>query len=135
MGLDEMYDYKERLFKELREQFRTDALNIDAIEKITHSMASICKMIKMEEEKQGRGQMYGSPMRPMPPVYYDDGMGGYQMGGSYSARGRGSNANRDSMGRYTTGNEVDQLYAMMESAKDDRTRQALQRTINDMEGR
>ena len=123
---DELYDYKDKLFRELRDQFSTGALNIDVIEKITHSMASICKMIKMEEEKRD-GQMYG---RPMSPVYYDDGMGG-----NYSARGRGSNANRDSMGRYTAGEEVSQLRAMMDSSTDERVRQALQRTINEMEGR
>ena len=127
--LDKLYEYKEKLLRELDDQFRTDAINIEAVFKLTDCIKDICEI--MEKEEHGSGQMYG---RPMTPIYYD-GMGGNQMGGSYSARGRGSNANRDSMGRYTTGNEVDQLYAMMESTKDERTRQALQRTINEMENR
>lgn len=132
MGLDELYEWKERLMKELREVFREQVLNIDVIEKVTHSMASICKMIKMEEEKED-GQMYGR--MPMPPIYYDNGMNGNQMGGTYAARGRGSNASRDSRGRYTTGSTVDELYSLMNSTTDERVRQSLQRSINDIEGR
>ena len=123
---EELYDYKDKLFRELRDQFSAGALNIDVIEKITHSMASICKMINMEEEKHD-SQMYG---RPMSPIYYDDGMNVNRMGGRYDA-GR----HRDSMGRYATGEEVSQLRSMMESSNDERVRQALQRTINEMEGR
>lgn len=69
---------------------------------------------------------------------YNDGYS--RRGGSY-ARGRGRNARRDSMGRYsTTGdysrdaeNMVDQLRELMEDAPDDRTRQEFQRFIQKLE--
>lgn len=61
-------------------------------------------------------------------------------GGSY-ARGRGRNARRDSMGRYSSTGDysrdaedmVDQLRELMEDAPDDRTRQEFQRFIQKLE--
>lgn len=77
--------------------------------------------------------------------------GGYNDGGSY-ARGRGRNAKRDSMGRYSRdggsyryggmrgysrsddrGEYIDNLREMMETAPDDNTRQSIQRMIQQME--
>lgn len=54
-----------------------------------------------------------------------------------AGRGRGSNANRDSMGRYSSHNDpaVDRLYDMMRTAPDERTRMAYQKAIDEMEGR
>ena len=75
----------------------------------------------------------------------NDGGGGYYSrrgggGGSY-ARGRGRNARRDSMGRYSSTGDysrdaedmVDQLRELMEEAPDDRTRQEFQRFIQKLE--
>lgn len=78
---------------------------------------------------------------------YDDGMtgGSYEQGGSYArdGRGRGSNARRDSMGRYSSrmdgysrhGDVVESLREVMEEAPDERTRQEIQRLIEKMEQR
>ena len=78
---------------------------------------------------------------------YMDGrsMRGYSRydGGSY-ARGRGRNAKRDSMGRYSRNSYrgysrdggddyLDRLHDMMESAPDEQTRQEIQRMIQKME--
>lgn len=51
------------------------------------------------------------------------------------ARGRGRNAKRDSMGRYSSANDmmVDELRNLMEEAQDDRTRQEFQRFIQKIE--
>ena len=70
----------------------------------------------------------------------------YGEGRSY-ARGRGSNARRDSMGRYSSdgysrnysrnysGKDeyIDHMRSMMENAPDERTRQSMQRMIREME--
>ena len=60
-------------------------------------------------------------------VYYADGR-------SYE-RGRGSNARRDSMGRYSMDSEsmITELHDMMNEAPDDRTRKEIQRLIDRME--
>ena len=75
---------------------------------------------------------------------YDDGMMDGE-GRSYArdGRGRGSNAQRDSMGRYSSrmdgysrhGDAVEALREAMESAPDDRTRMEIQRLIEKMEQR
>lgn len=66
-------------------------------------------------------------------------MGGSYRGGSY-ARGRGSNAKRDSMGRYSSegysraDDLMDSLYDLMDDAPNDRVRQEMQKFITKMEG-
>ena len=65
----------------------------------------------------------------------------YEMGGSSYARGRGRNARRDSMGRYSreqgySGNPeemIQELRELMEDAPDDRTRQEFQKFIQKIE--
>ena len=54
-------------------------------------------------------------------------------GGSY-ARGRGRNARRDSMGRYSRADDmVMELRELMEDAPDERTRQEFERFIKKVE--
>lgn len=68
--------------------------------------------------------------------------GGYE-GGGYSgesyARGRGRNARRDSMGRYSSegysrdgGEFMDELHELMQSAPNDRVRQKLKSIMSEM---
>lgn len=56
-------------------------------------------------------------------------------GGTSMARGRGRNARRDSMGRYSRDKSdmIEDLQELMEDAPDDRTRQEFQRFITKME--
>ena len=78
---------------------------------------------------------------------YNSNRGSYEDGMS-SARGRGRNARRDSMGRYSRegsyrsyrgysrdGKEeyIEELREMMESAPDEQTRQSIQRMLQQME--
>lgn len=77
----------------------------------------------------------------MPYYMYDDGMGGH--GNSY-ARGRGSNARRDSMGRYSSegrsyghyddysGDTKEELQRLMNSAQNDREREAIRKALDSM---
>ena len=76
--------------------------------------------------------------------YEENGNRSYRRGGRNSmrsyARGRGRNARRDNMGRYSSDGYsmdseemVQQLREMMQEAPDDRTRQEFQRFIQKME--
>lgn len=132
--------------------------DVEYIDKLTHSLKSIKAVMAMMEEEDddysgrmsyargGRGGSYrGGSYRG--GNSYDDGMmgGSYEQGGSYArdGRGRGSNARRDSMGRYSSrmdgysrhGDAVESLREAMESAPDDRTRMEIQRLIEKMEQR
>lgn len=136
--------------------------DVEYIDKLTHSLKSIKAVMAMMEDdgeneysgasyaRGGRGGSYrggsyrGGSYRG--GSSYDDGMmmtGGE--GGSYArnGRGRGSNARRDSMGRYSSrmdgysrhGDVVESLREVMEEAPDDRTRMEIQRLIEKMEQR
>lgn len=131
--------------------------DVEYIDKLTHSLKSIkAVMAMMEEEGEdeysgasyargGRGGNRGGSYRG--GSSYDNGMmgGSYEQGGSYArdGRGRGSNARRDSMGRYSSrmdgysrhGDVVESLREVMEEAPDDRTRMEIQRLIEKMEQR
>ena len=62
--------------------------------------------------------------------------GGDMYGLSYGARGRGSNARRDSRGRYADrGDMVDTIRDMMRDAPDDNTRMEFQRFIDKIDRR
>jgi len=92
--------------------------DMEYIDKLTHAIKSIkTTMAMMDSEYSNRGSYDGS---------YENSF----------ASGRGRNARRDTMGRYSSErgysrNEmVDNLRDLMESAPDDRTRQEFQRFIN-----
>lgn len=91
-----------------------------------------------ESEYSEDGRSYDGSYRRYPNYKYDDGM-------SY-ARGRGRNARRDSMGRYSRDGRggsygysrdgkdeyKEQLRDMMENAPDEQTRMSIQRMIDNM---
>ncbi len=107
--------------------------DLEYIDKLTHAIKSIkTTMAMMDAEYSNRGSYEGN--------YANRSYGGsYEYEGMSNARGRGRNAKRDSMGRYSSErgysrNEmVDTLHDLMESAPDDRTRQELQRFISKMQ--
>ena len=119
---------------------KLSAGDADYIDKLTHTIKSVKGVIKMEEES---GMDDGYSERG----YSRDGSyRGYSRAGSYEgsyARGRGSNARRDSMGRYSSdgsyrysgGNMVDDLRDLMNDAPDNETRQEMQRLIQKLEQR
>ena len=84
-------------------------------------------LLKAEEYEDGYSYGYG------------DGHRTYRVEGSY-ARGRGRNARRDSMGRYSRrgysmANEemISELHELMEEAPDEKTRMEFQRFISKVE--
>ncbi len=136
-----MEELREMLCKELEEITMKGGLtagDLDAVDKLTHSIKSIDTIIAMEESYSAGGYNRGG---------YNN--GGYSAGGNYngnynrgySARGRGGNARRDSRGRYARGmyrdngksHMVQMLQDMMEDAPDEKTRMAIETAISQME--
>lgn len=98
--------------------------------------------IEAMEQEYGHDEGYsGGYYGRMPYYMYDDGMGGH--GNSY-ARGRGSNARRDSMGRYSSegrsyghyddysGDTKEELQRLMNSAQNEREREAIRKALDSM---
>ena len=113
--------------------------SLDTVDKLAHAIKSIDTIMAMEEYSED-------------DMYYD---GGYDNGTSY-ARGRGRNAKRDSMGRYSSrgsyargGNQrggnrgysghgdtdevVEMLEEMMKDTQDEKERMAIRKVINMMD--
>lgn len=132
--MHEIYELKEQLMKELEEYGKKGEMSagsLEVVDKLAHTIKNLCKIIETAEEEgeysmaDGRsyrdGRMYdGNTMR------------------SY-ARGRGRNAKRDSMGRYSSagysyGNKdmVEQLESLMEEAPE-QVKQDIQRLISKVE--
>lgn len=137
---EELYELKEKLMDELKEYGAKDEMTagtLDVVDKLAHTIKNLCKIIEDAEYSEASG--YGSyegggSMRG--GSYARGGQGGYNMrGGSSYARGRGRNARRDAMGRYSTDNEMitDQLRDLMEEAPDMKTRQEIERLVKKME--
>ena len=127
--------------------------DVEYIDKLTHSLKSIKAVMAMMEDESddeysgasyARGGRGGRSYRGG-SYRSEDGMMGGEGGRSYArdGRGRGSNARRDSMGRYSSrmdgysrhGDVVESLREVMEEAPDDRTRMEIQRLIEKMEQR
>jgi hypothetical protein len=131
-----IYELKEMLCKELEEYGEKGELSagtLDIVDKLSHSIKNLDKIIETYEEEEYSN--YGGSYADGDMPYRD---GGYNGGRSY-ARGRGRNARRDSMGCYSSrgysraGDMVDQLRKLMNDAPDDRTRQKIQNLVSEME--
>lgn len=158
--MHQLYELKEMLCEELKEYGSKDKLDVGGLEivdKLAHAIKNIDKIIEayeMEEEYSmegggGGGSSYegGGNYRRS---YAQGGGGGNQgggRGGSY-ARGRGRNARRDSMGRYSreggrysrdgysrggADEMVEELRELMQEAPDNQTRQEFQKLIQKLE--
>jgi hypothetical protein len=114
---------------------------LEYLNKLTETKKNLLKIEMLEEDSEysnamGRGGNRGGGRRNS---YYsmDDGMG--IRGGSY-ARGRGRNARRDAMGRYSSEGGYSRaeddfradLEELMAMAPNDQIRQKMQRIMSDM---
>lgn len=161
--LYEMCDTLGRALSEANEKIRKSGetlsgSDLDYVNKLTHAIKSAKTSIAMcEAEDEGgsydggggggsyrRGGGYSREGGSYRGGSYDGGGGSYESR-SY-ARGRGRNARRDSMGRYSSrgysrdgysGDDemTSQLRELMEQAPDEQTRQDFQRLIHKMEQR
>lgn len=156
--MHEIYELKEMLMKELEEYGRKRDMStgtLEVVDKLAHTIKNLCKIIEAAEEEEGgysgRGGSYvgGSYARG---GRGGQGGGSYRggsyrggsydggMGGSY-ARGRGRNARRDSMGRYSSemgysrdaAEMADQLRELMEQAPDENIRRGVERLLMQVE--
>lgn len=132
--MNELYELKEMLMKELKEYGSKGELSagtLDIVDKLTHTVKNLCKIIEEYEESEYSGNY--------PYMSYD----GRSYRGSYrdgmsGARGR-MNARRDSMGRYSSERGysrtglADELRGLMADAPDERTRQEIQRLADKLE--
>lgn len=138
-----IYELKEKLCDELEEygEKKLDAGSLDVIDKLAHTIKNLDKIIENYEEdgyseryamEGGSYQRGGNRGNYSREMVYDDGM----MGRSY-ARGRGRNAKRDSMGRYSSAdaNEmmIQELRDLMQDAPDERTKMEFKKFIQKME--
>lgn len=131
---DALYDLKELLCKQLEDYGKKGEMSaaiLERVDMLAHAAKNLDKIIESKEmdesgEYSGRGRSYNDGM-----IYRD--------GGRSMARGRGSNARRDSTGRYASdgysGDMMAHLHEIMEDAPDERTRQEIQRTITRLENR
>jgi len=139
---DELYELKEKLVKELGEyggqEMSTGSLEV--IDKLAHAVKNICKIIEAYEEEEysqygggGSGGRYS----------YDNGNqggnGSYRggrysrnMGGGSYARGRGQNARRDSMGRYSRGGNTESMVAELEDMMQDAPNEQIKKQIQQL---
>jgi len=130
-----LYDLKEMLCKELEDYGKKGELSagtLDIVDKLTHTIKNLDKIIETYEESDYSSRGYNDGMR----MSYRN--NSYDSDRSY-ARGRGANARRDSRGRYSSENYsrdadmIERLRDLMNEAPDDRTRQEIQRLVTKME--
>ena len=92
--MHDLYSLKETLVNELKEYGRSGEMSkssLDTIDTLAHAAKNVIKVIECCDDKEGHS-------------YRDPSMDYVRPDGSYrdmSYRGRGRNANRDSMGRYS----------------------------------
>ena len=131
--MHELYELKEKLCRELKkyssEEVTTNSLEV--VDKLSHAIKNIDKIIHdYEEEEEGS---YGYNM------YEPNYRGNRGNRGNSYGRGRGRNAKRDSMGRYSsegysrTGDILNELKELMMDAPDEHTRQEYQKVISKLE--
>ena len=134
--MDKLYDYICEELMDLERKADKDGKltmsEVQYMDTLLHAKKNLLKAEEMADSMEGNYSMRGGD------------------GGSY-ARGRGRNAKRDSMGRYSrerdgrysrysregnysmAGDMVDDLRTMMENAPDERTRMDFEKMISKME--
>ncbi len=95
--MKELYELKEKLVDELKGYGKKEmsAGSLDVIDKLAHATKNLCKVIESEEDHEGYSNRYvGRGHNNMVSYGRDN-------------RGRGVNAKRDSMGRYSSNNSYE----------------------------
>ena len=152
--MHDIMNLKEMLMDELSEYGRKGELNaktLETVDTLAHATKNLCKIIESAEDEE-----YSERGRSS----YERGGSSYRGGNSYArggrgrssyenmyegdssyensyARGRGRNARRDRMGRYSRDDAKDEmvqnLRTMAENAPDEQTRMGIERLMQQME--
>lgn len=131
--MHKLYELKEKLMEELEDYAENGKFSKDDVEAIKYTASAIdhiCNIVERSDEEYSGEMMGGSYRYPM----------NYRRGGSY-ARGRGRNARRDSMGRYTNNGSsyaeaeemVEELRELMQDAPDQQIKMEFERLIQKLE--
>ena len=125
-----LYALKDMLSDELMsyaDKGKLDMQSLEVVDKLAHACKNICKIIEACEEESGYSN------RRMPNFSYGD----WNVPGM-SYRGRGPNAARDSMGRYSSAGysrhsdfRAD-FQELLNEAPNDRIRQKMMEVMNEM---
>lgn len=133
--MQDLYEIKEKLLTELKSYAKRDKIDMPALQQIdilTHSLKNLCKVIEDKEMETDGYSQAAMPRMPRVSYAYDD--------MSY-ARGRGANARRDSMGRYSSrdgggysshGDFKMEMQDLMNQAPNDYVRQKMMEAMNGM---
>lgn len=117
--MHELYELKEKLMNELNEYSSKEmsAGSLEVIDKLAHAIKNICKIIESAED-EGYSERGNSREGYSRNYNRNGGRYAYEggQGGSY-ARGRGRNARRDSMGRYSGTNGYSRTDSVSEFAE------------------
>lgn len=125
--MHKLYELKDTLCNQLEEYAdkEVSAGMLDVVDKLSHSIKNLDKIIEKYENDEYSNDMYGYRGRTY----------GNSYGNASYARGR--NARRDSMGRYSRGGYSNDMMAdlreLMEQAPDEKTRMEFQQFIRKME--
>lgn len=140
--MDAIYELKDMLCEELEEYGKKDKLDVGGLEivdKLAHTIKNLDKIIESYEDEgyseayydgsyEGTGNMgTGSYARR---YSRERGRGDYAM-----ARGRGRNAKRDSMGRYSRDGKMmaQELRELMDDAPSEHIKMEMQKLIQKVE--
>lgn len=135
--MHKLYELKDKLMKELEEYAENGKFSekdVESIKYITSSIDHICNILENADEEDYSNGMYSRTDGQN--MYSRD----YMRGNSY-ARGRGRNAKRDSMGRYSSrmysgadeSMMVEELRSLMESAPNEQIRAKMRMLISEIE--
>ena len=125
-------DELEELERKADKDGKLSMSEIQYMDTLAHAKKNLLKGEEMYEEE------YSNAMMPMDGRSYNMDGGSYEgYGRSYArgysrARGRGANARRDSMGRYSRADITEELRDIMDKMPDDQSRMKIQRIINEM---
>lgn len=145
--MHKLHELKKLLCKELEEygdKSKLDVGALDIVDKLAHAIKNIDRVIEYKEAEEGEVMSY---------AYRRDGVnygGGRYNGGVYGgvsygdwpydgdmsyARGRGRNAKRDSMGRYSRAEDevIEDLRGVLDNVRDGQTRQEIERIVERLE--
>lgn len=133
--MHELYELKEALMNELEEYGSKEmtAGSLDVVDKLTHTVKNLDKIIEKCEEEEYSGRSYA---RGRGRSSYARGGRSYDDGNNMSyARRRDAMGRYSRNGRYSMGNDelIEDLHELMEEAPDERTKKEFHRFIQKIE--